>query len=404
MPRHPFRIATLVTVCFGFVRVGLTAFLFSGCGRSDPFAFDQYDEDAGDGGTGTGGRSSGGSDPGGKGGISGTGGATTGGVGGVCPEGLALCDGSCVDLRSDESHCGGCFSYCSFGTECFDGYCTSVCPGGAFCFGNCTDLLFDPFNCGYCGNVCPGGFACNYGYCDGGCGHDRILCGDACVDPYRDPFNCGGCGYQCGTGGICSGGLCVGVTGQSYSVSASPLPFINACAMPNATIVLQSIDDAFFSQIRIPWFAFFGVPSQLAWVSSNGVLGFGNADGSFSNECFFNLVDRAVFAFWDDLITGPSGVCLAETGTSPNRQYVATWQNAGILESQGTTSLTFSIVLSESTQTIDVLYERMFGGGQLSAGSSATIGLAGFRQYFLDCCNQPCVRNNVGRRYTPVLR
>jgi hypothetical protein len=46
----------------------------------------------------------------------------------------------------------------------------------------------------------------------------------------------------------------------------------------------------------------------------------------------------------------------------------------------------------------------MTGGGQLSAGASASIGLAGFQQYFLDCCNQPCVRNNVGRRYTPILR
>jgi hypothetical protein len=387
------------------VSFALLGFLFFGCGRSDPFAFDRYDEPGDDDDdTDTGGRSSGGSDPGGKGGFSGTSGnPSTGGVGGVCPEGLTLCDGGCVDLRSDESHCGSCFAYCSFGTECFDGYCAPVCPGGAFCFGNCTDILHDPYNCGGCGNVCPHGF-CYYGYCETVCGPDRILCGGTCVDPYNDPFNCGGCGNQCGSGGICTGAMCVGTTGQSYTVSASPLPFINACEQPNATVVLRSIDDAFFSQIRIPWFNFFGVPGQLAWVSTNGVLGFGSADATFSNECFFNYIDRAVFAFWDDLLTGPDGICLVELGQSPNRQYVATWQNTAILEVSDSTSLTFSIVLSENTQTIDVLYQRMTGGGQLSAGASASIGLAGFQQYFLDCCNQPCVRNNVGRRYSPVLR
>jgi hypothetical protein len=401
MPPHPSSTATLSTVCFGIL-----GFLFSGCGRSDPFAFDRYDENAGDGGTDTGGRSSGGSDPGGKGGFPGTGGASTGGFAGKggCPGELASCDGSCVDLRSDEAHCGSCFAYCSFGTECFDGYCTSVCPGAAFCFGNCTDISRDPFNCGACGNVCPSGLACNYGYCDAGCGPERITCGDTCVDPYNDPFNCGGCGYQCGTGGICSGAVCVGTAEQSYTASASPLSFINACVQPGATVVLRAIDDDVYSRIGIPWFNFFGVPSQIVWVSSNGVLGFGNPDPGFSNECFFSYIDRAVFAFWDDLLTGPDGVCLAEIGASPNRLYVATWQNTAILQSSQTTSLTFSIVLSESTQTIDVLYERMVGGGQLSAGASATIGLGGFQQYFLDCCNQPCVRNNVGRRYTPILR
>jgi hypothetical protein len=397
MPRHAFSATTSAAT---FVAVfGLLGFLFSGCGRSDPFAFDRYDEPGDDE---TGGGSNGGSDPGGKGGFSGT--DSTGGVGGSCPEGLTICDRGCVDLRSDESHCGGCFAYCPSGTECFDGYCSPACPGGALCFGNCTDISSDPFNCGGCGLTCPGGTACIYGYCDTVCGPERFLCGNNCVDPYNDPFNCGGCGIQCGTGGICSGATCMGTSGQQYEVSASPLAFVNACEQPNATVVLRNVDDDLYSQIRVPWFSFFGAPSQLAWVSSNGVLGFGNPDPSFSNECFFGPIDRAVFAFWDDLMTGPSGVCLAELGQAPNRQYVATWQNTAILQNLETTNLTFSIVLSESTQTIDVLYERMTGGGQLSAGASATIGLAGFQQYFLDCCNQSCVRNNVGRRYTPILR
>lgn len=390
------------------LRYATLVVLFSGCGRSDPFAFDRFDEHAGESGTNTGGRSSGGSDVGGTRGFSGTSGASTGGFagkGGVCPAGLTFCDGSCVDLRSDEVHCGSCYSFCSPDAVCFDGSCSSPCPGGTLCFASCTDLSSDVFNCGACGNYCPTGFVCSYGYCQNVCGPEGFVCGDTCVDPFNDPLNCGGCGNQCGVRQFCSAGICSELPdSQAYSVSASPLSFVNACVQPGALTVLRGLDDDTYSPIRIPWFGFYGAPAEFAWVSTNGVLGFGNPTIAFGNECFFGAIDRAVLAFWDDLMTGTGGICLAEIGTAPNRQYVATWNQTGILERLGETSLTFSIVLSESTQTIDVLYGSMTGGGLLSAGASATIGLAGVGQISLDCCNQACVRSNTGRRYTPTFR
>ena len=125
---------------------------------------------------------------------------------------------------------------------------------------------------------------------------------------------------------------------------------------------------------------------------------------SFVNECRFGQVETTVLAFWDDLLTRTGGVCVATIGSAPNRQFVATWNDASLLENAQVTHLTFSIVLSEGTDIIDVLYAGMTGGGTLSAGSSATIGLASSDRIALDCCNQTCVTSNSGRRYTPVFR
>ena len=57
---------------------------------------------------------------------------------GPCPTPLEVCDGGCVDLRSDPRHCGSCDRACAAGLSCSGGECgTSVgsvlgARGGAF--------------------------------------------------------------------------------------------------------------------------------------------------------------------------------------------------------------------------------------------------------------------------------
>jgi len=97
-------------------------------------------------------------------------------------------------------------------------------------------------------------------------------------------------------------------------------------------------------------------------------------------------------------------VCTATIGLAPNRQFVTTWTDVLILNVDSTTSLTFSVVLNEGTDVVDVLYGNLSGGGSFSAGASATIGLSNDTRYALDCCNQPCLASNSGRRYTPIVR
>ena len=44
--------------------------------------------------------------------------------GGFCADGgLICCEGSCTDISSDPSNCGGCGYSCSSGATCFGGTC-----------------------------------------------------------------------------------------------------------------------------------------------------------------------------------------------------------------------------------------------------------------------------------------
>jgi hypothetical protein len=182
--------------------------------------------------------------------------------------------------------------------------------------------------------------------------------------------------------------------------------FMSACGQPGAFSVLPMTDDG-LTGLMLPFsFRFFGVATQSGWLSTNGVLGFAGGSDEWINECAYTPdggVQSAVLAFWDDLVTRASGICVATLGVAPNRQFITTWNGVEVLESpMGTTNLTFSVVLSETTNTIDVLYGTMSGGSS-ATGFSATIGLSRNMGlgYVLDCCNQPCVMSFTGRRYTP---
>jgi hypothetical protein len=76
--------------------------------------------------------------------------------------------------------------------------------------------------------------------------------------------------------------------------------------------------------------------------------------------------------------TNGNGVCYATAGTAPNRQLVATWSQVNLSSDPGST-LTFSIVLTETTNTIDFMYQTAGGAdGGLDptvAGANATVRL-----------------------------
>jgi Stigma-specific protein, Stig1 len=72
-----------------------------------------------------------------------------------------LCSGVCIDIKNDESNCGGCGRACAEGNICCNGWCTDTihnapgcCPPALFCDGVCVNPYEDEANCGACGNVC----------------------------------------------------------------------------------------------------------------------------------------------------------------------------------------------------------------------------------------------------------
>jgi hypothetical protein len=156
---------------------------------------------------------------------------------GACASGSTCCspsvvggtDGGCVDILTDERHCGGCGIACGSNETCEAGVCRCGTASGCntavtnetCCAGACVDLQSDVTNCGSCGLACGAHTVCNSGSC--GCateaGRDWENCvgtlgsdGDGCeTDILSSADSCGGCGAACsGANGTrsCSGGNC----------------------------------------------------------------------------------------------------------------------------------------------------------------------------------------------------
>ena len=95
----------------------------------------------------------------------------------LCDLGQELCDGACVDVRTDVRHCGGCGMTCGVAQFCELGGCVDLCsPGLSICGRACVDLDADPDNCGTCGRVCPTGL-CEAGDCIGALAGHVVLLG-----------------------------------------------------------------------------------------------------------------------------------------------------------------------------------------------------------------------------------
>ncbi len=101
-----------------------------------------------------------------------------------CREGTERCDGNCVVLRTDATHCGECGNECD--EVCLDFACEPDCGPLTDCAGDCTTLDEDPFNCGECGHECDAHEVCVFG---------------SCRDSEPIPFPC----EECPCGDFCEG-------------------------------------------------------------------------------------------------------------------------------------------------------------------------------------------------------
>jgi hypothetical protein len=168
-------------------------------------------------------------------------------VNGQCSEGMTLCNGACVNIRTDQDNCGGCGFSVPFGESCINGQFSSSlirsnttttattagiqisCPSGqTSCSGTCRNLLTDAAHCGSCGTTCPSGQNCQAGRCvppgtaapvvsttvpatlvmDLMCSGRETACGNSCVNLFTDKKNCGVCGRTCGSEQICVNARC----------------------------------------------------------------------------------------------------------------------------------------------------------------------------------------------------
>lgn len=124
-----------------------------------------------------------------------------------CPSDQTLCDGRCVDTRSDRQHCGACGLSCASHLTCRNARCECPVATQRNCGNRCVDTATDAQNCGACGNKCASGQTCQNGVCR--CNTGLTLCGGQCVNTNTDEQNCGGCGKKCASNATCSNGKCV---------------------------------------------------------------------------------------------------------------------------------------------------------------------------------------------------
>jgi hypothetical protein len=115
-----------------------------------------------------------------------------------CPDELAMCDTTCVDLTDDEQHCGECGFECGSHGDCKDGICECAEPFDS-CFGKCVNMDVDEDHCGECGRSCGNGFECVAGDCVDIDECDAGICRDGRTCTNRDGgYVCGPCaaGYR----------------------------------------------------------------------------------------------------------------------------------------------------------------------------------------------------------------
>jgi hypothetical protein len=306
-----------------------------------------------------------------------------------CMPGQTLCGASCVDILSSQENCGACGNSCGSAPNatgrCAFGACQLTCATN---FGDCdrdpangceTDLRTSVSHCGVCGTVCappPGGSpSCAMGRCSAVCPTGQTLCAGSCVDTQTDNAHCGACGNACGMFSRCGAGSCsIPVPPTRYVQATSTQAFLDACAAPGRTTHLASRDDG-SETVTLP-FAFRYWATNLTAgaminITSNGWIGMlGAPDASLGGTIPSTGTPNGVIApYWADNYTRAPGMCVATFGTAPNRQWVVEWLNAYHYAS-GSESLTFEVVLTETANTVDFVYQTMTG-----ANASRVVGI-----------------------------
>ena len=126
----------------------------------------------------------------------------------ACPEGQTRCGDRCVNLKTNERHCGSCRNRCRSTQTC--------------CGGRCVNLQTNERHCGSCFNRCAGegeeGDECVAGVCQGGC--PPVACKGGTVNPNT-------CQCECPPDTVLNNGQCIASAGCT-----SGTPGCGTCTHP----------------------------------------------------------------------------------------------------------------------------------------------------------------------------
>lgn len=83
----------------------------------------------------------------------------------MCPMGQDMCVEMCVDLTSNDEHCGACDNSCPANSSCTASSCACDAADEEICGDTCVDTTTSVEHCGDCDSPCSGGMICSSGQC-----------------------------------------------------------------------------------------------------------------------------------------------------------------------------------------------------------------------------------------------
>ncbi len=205
----------------------------------------------------------------------------------------------------------------------------------------------------------------------------------------------------------------VGPDAYGYRASNTATYSLLNIASSGSRILAGADDDKATINLGFP-FLFYGNAYSSVCVSTNGILYFGpcTTGNDFANTDLTASVTPdnrpALAVFWTDLTfdgSGADAIYYQTSGTTPNRRFIVTWNNA-LAQNQPDT-LTFQAILSEADNSILLQYQRVDTSSKESAkGANATIGIRdangntnGLRLQW--SYNAPVLNDNLAIQFTP---
>jgi hypothetical protein len=170
-------------------------------------------------------------------------------------------------------------------------------------------------------------------------------------------------------------------TFSSYRLEEPPpVPFVDACSLDGHTDLPPGVDGddgvALAQPIGFDFTLYALKVSQLGVAINGGLLLDPGATATDENPQHTGLCLPTDVAYpsvigglrEDLLVQGTSSICWVTQGTAPERQFVVTWNDLNFFfDSSGGQSdpgahLTFTVILNEADQSIEVLYASVDGG------------------------------------------
>ena len=158
--------------------------------------------------------------------------------------------------------------------------------------------------------------------------------------------------------------------------TAAEVPFVDVCAMPGHMTFLPGEDDASAS-VTMPFpFRYWATDLPMGArvnIATNGWIGMdGVTDESLGGTVPDPDMPNAVIApHWTDIYMR-GGICVMTVGMAPFRQFIVQWNDSLYCcgdPDTDPTHLTFEIILTEGSATIDFVYQTV------TAGETGAMGL-----------------------------